>query len=211
MSSLGYGNIQFGSLNLLNTLYCPDLQHNFLSISSLTSNGFQFIFTETTCTFQSSTSSTCYVATLKNDLYVIRLSHSSLLATSSARDWHLRLNHLNIQSLRALKQISLSLALKSSTICSLNCNSCNLGKFTRYPFPTSKTTTSSIGALIHTDIAGSFLDVSLTGHPYILTIIDDFSRYAITYLLVRKSEATTCLTKFCSTFKTKTGLPTQTI
>ena len=70
-----------------------------------------------------------------------------------------------------------------------DCESCVLGKMHRLPYP-SKTEhrSKTILELVHTDLCGPMQIDSVGGSRYLLTFIDDFSRYTVVYLLKRKSE-----------------------
>jgi transposase InsO family protein len=70
-----------------------------------------------------------------------------------------------------------------------NCEACILGKHHRTPIPkTRQTPTIRILELVYSDLCGPFPSKSLTGSRYILTFIDDFSRYSWVYFLSAKSE-----------------------
>lgn len=60
--------------------------------------------------------------------------------------------------------------------------------------------------MVHSDIIGSF-SPSLGGARYILTIIDDFSRYTFVYLLKHRSEAFEKFKKFVTWANNKFSKP----
>jgi len=47
---------------------------------------------------------------------------------------------------------------------------------------------SSLLDLVYTDICGSFLATSWNGHGYLITFMDDYSRYGYLYLIHEKSQ-----------------------
>lgn len=61
----------------------------------------------------------------------------------------------------------------------------------RSSFPkASESRSNAVGDLIHTDLCGALEEVTSIGKRYFLTMVDDFSRYCVLYLLTSKSEAT---------------------
>ncbi|KAE8963744.1 hypothetical protein PR002_g29190 [Phytophthora rubi] len=63
------------------------------------------------------------------------------------------------------------------------------GKQTVEAFPKrSKTKISRVLELVHTDVMGPMKSTSKGGAKYILTFVDDFSRYVVAYFLKKKSE-----------------------
>lgn len=60
---------------------------------------------------------------------------------------------------------------------------------TRPPFPKESTSrANSIMELIHTDVMGPMKTMSPSGKSYVLTFIDDHSRYTFMYLINQKSQ-----------------------
>ena len=56
------------------------------------------------------------------------------------------------------------------------CQGCTLGKYTKASFPSSEHRASGILDLIHSYVCGLMRTLSLSGHEYCVTFIDDFSR-----------------------------------
>ena len=68
------------------------------------------------------------------------------------------------------------------------CATCEIGKSHRLPFPSSKTTTSRILELVHSDLLGPIETKSLGGARYVLLFLDDFSHKSFVYFLESKQE-----------------------
>lgn len=86
------------------------------------------------------------------------------------------------------------------------CDTCMKGKMTRKPFPkSSESRSKSTLQLIHTDVCGPMQIVTPSQNRYILTLIDDYSRYTTIYLLNRKSEVTERVKSFVQEVKTEFG------
>ena len=69
------------------------------------------------------------------------------------------------------------------------CEPCALGKQHRLPFPTSTSATTKPLELLHTDLCGPMPITSLGGSNYLLTILDDYSSFSLTFPLRNKSDA----------------------
>lgn len=63
---------------------------------------------------------------------------------------------------------------------------CALGKYTKTSFPSSDNRETSILELVHFDVCGLMSIVSLSGHEYYVTCIDDYSRKISIYFLKAK-------------------------
>lgn len=84
------------------------------------------------------------------------------------------------------------------------CEVCLQTKMTRLLFPKqllSKST--SVLDLIHSDVCGPMQATSLGGKRYILTFIDDFSRYTVVYFLREKSEVGAKIKEYIEMVKNK--------
>ena len=69
------------------------------------------------------------------------------------------------------------------------CKGCILGKHPNHKFDRGKEIQASeILGLIHTDINGPIPITYLNGSRYVLTFIDDFSRYTWAFFIKKKSE-----------------------
>ena len=69
------------------------------------------------------------------------------------------------------------------------CKGCVIGKHPEHKFDWGKANrATSIFGLIHSDISGPMPITSMNGSRYLLTFIDDFSRYTWVFFLKKKSE-----------------------
>lgn len=71
--------------------------------------------------------------------------------------------------------------------------------------------TKAILELVHTDLCGPIKPVSQGGNVYIMTMMDDYSRYTRIYLLQKKSEAAEKIKSFVAEMKNKFGKCVNTI
>ena len=76
------------------------------------------------------------------------------------------------------------------------CDICNFAKHRKLPYSSSTSIASSNFELLHFDIWGPIAKVSIYGHRYFLTIVDDHSRFLWTILLKTKSEVPSRIENF---------------
>ena len=89
---------------------------------------------------------------------------------------------------------------KASIQCPLDsvtnvCVSCLKGKFTKLPFQSSDHLSVTHFQIIHSDLWGPSLSISIDDYKYYVIFINDFSRYCWLYPLVNKND-------LCSIFVT---------
>ena len=68
------------------------------------------------------------------------------------------------------------------------CRGWDLGKYTKTSFPSSYHKAAGILDLVHSDVSGPMSTVSLSGHEYYVSFIDDYSRKTWIYFLKAKGE-----------------------
>jgi hypothetical protein len=68
------------------------------------------------------------------------------------------------------------------------CAGCQFGKAHQLPYKESEHRSMTLLELIHSDIFGPVKQISLGGMRYMVTFIDDFSRYVWVYFMEEKSE-----------------------
>ena len=78
-------------------------------------------------------------------------------------------------SLRVLREIVTGL-LQFGTKHQEVCRGCALGKYTKTSFPSSEHRAIGVLDLVHLDVCGPMSTVSLSGHEYYVSFIDDYSR-----------------------------------
>ena len=115
-------------------------------------------------------------------LYHLSSTPSSTVCTSMGEPLlvHRHLGHLNISKLQ--KMVS-----RFSSLSSLECESCQLGKHTRVSFPKRfESQTKSPFELVPTNVYGVSRTASTLGFLYFVTFIDDF--FCCTWLFLIKSQ-----------------------
>lgn len=106
-----------------------------------------------------------------------------------ALTWHRRFGHLNYQSLCKMRDGAVKgMTFSDAAIGLSNCKICAEGKQVRLPFETSKSKTSKVLDLVHSDLIGPMETQSIGGARFILTFVDDFSRKVFVFFLRKKSQ-----------------------
>ncbi len=179
-------------------LHVPDLQKNLISVPSITKNGGSVNFSGEKCEI-STQEGLVAVGHKEGNLYVLDFDENVSNATATAASttenqslelWHLRLGHLNYDSVKNMAKNEIVTGMKTdSNEFDRDCDGCALGKQSREPFSKNGSERASdILDLVHTDVCGPMHVTSDGGAKYMLTFIDDHSRMTVTYFLKNKSE-----------------------
>ena len=87
------------------------------------------------------------------------------------------------------------------------CKGCVIGKHPEHKFDRGKANRdTSILGLIYSDIIGLIPITSINGSRYLLTFIDDFSRYTWVFFLKKKSEVCENFSELKALIKNASGL-----
>ena len=133
------------------------------------------------------------IGTRVGKLYKLEFQPMAALVSSGGSEehlcelWHRRMAHLHHGALRILREIVTGLPQFNTNQQGL-CRGCTLGKYTKASFPNNEHKASGILDLIHSDVCGPMSALSLSGHEYYVTFIDDFSRKTWIYFLKTKGE-----------------------
>jgi hypothetical protein len=85
------------------------------------------------------------------------------------------------------------------------CARCQFGKAHRLPFQESKFESKAPLELVHTNVFGKVRYPSISGMRYMITFINDLSRYVWVYFLKEKFEALGKFKEFCTETKSLVG------
>lgn len=202
---------EYTEITLTNVLYVPDLNSNFLSVSKIINNGFCVKFTDNKAFVNSKENKLIFVACLQNGIYSteMRSVHETAYNACPETDfitWHKRFGHLNVRDLHNMSKKEMVRHLSVNEVKNYECITCAMCKITAKPFNKyNKLFTSSVLDVVHSDICGPFRVASQGGSVYVITFIDDFSRYITTYFLKKKSDAYSVLKEFVATSEKQTG------
>lgn len=211
------GNVCLGDIDLRKVSYVPELKSCLISVSTLTKNGYKLIFSGDFCKIFKDELEIASIK-CKNGLYELQTGKSSYFTSNDTvvvdciHTWHERLGHRHSADLKKMfeKGCLGGVKLKTNCDCPISdvCVTCCEGKLSRQKYPKKSLTKSlEILDLVHSDLCGPFDTLTPSGNRYILSLIDDFSRYCKIYFLKKKSEACSCIkefVKFCQTQFQKT-------
>jgi hypothetical protein len=133
--------------------------------------------------------------------FVMLLTH----VNEESRLWHGRFGHLNFRYLQQLNKQGMVNGLPNIKFIDGVCQGCILGKHPEEKFEKGKAwRESSPLLLVHNNVMGLFPYPSLSKAKYVLTFIDDWSRYTWVYFLKFKSKFFERLLIFQVTFRKST-------
>ncbi|RVX10963.1 Retrovirus-related Pol polyprotein from transposon RE1 [Vitis vinifera] len=162
------------SLPLTSVLYTPECPFNLISIRKITRTlNCSITFSDKFVTLQDrSTGKTIGIGRESQGLYHLTSDSSPAVCISTDTPLlvHNRLGHPSLSKFQKMVP-------RFSTLSSLPCESCQLGKHTRVSFPKRlNNRAKSPFELVHTDIWGPCRTASTLGFQYFVTFIDDYSR-----------------------------------
>ena len=180
------------TIALQNVLHVPDIRRNLISGALLNKAGIKLTF-----------ESDKLVLTRNGDfvgkgfcnggLFVLdvvsdnKTPTASVYIAESVSLWHSRLGHVNVASVKRLKQLSLIPDFSNTSFD--KCEVCVEAKHPKKAFNKSVSRTSSLLELVHSDLGDFKNSMSRGGKHYYITFVDDFSRFTKVYLLSTKDEA----------------------
>jgi len=188
-----------------NVLYIPSFLRNLLSWKLLDARGWGSNTGNGVCTLLCPDGDKIYATTI-GDLWSITLEKANeknanamvcqddeKVAGDEYNLWHNRLGHPNEKVMAKLVDVGLVRCRMASHD---KCESCIRGKASRLPFP-QESLSHSKGPLdlVHSDVCGP-LPPAKDGSRYIVNFIDDYSRFAVTYLATNKSEVFTLFKQY---------------
>ena len=218
------------TLSLYDVLLVPELRHTLVSCSALSSTGISTYFLGGDCLLYDTSSNGApkLVArcTQTDGLYrlpsVIKSSshhvgstfaelsdqsrcglahrHVASSATGETPDvhtWHRRLGHTGVDKICALLRQGLLPNVSSKRA---PCADCVAGKQHRHPFPGTFSDALKPGDIIHSDVVGP-LPPSHSGLRYLVSFIDEFTRYATIFAMTHKSDVLHCFQTFVREFE----------
>jgi hypothetical protein len=203
---LATGSVKISNLPLYlqNVLVSPSIVKNLISVRKFTRDNFVSIeFDRFGFSVKDLATKTLLICSNSDgDLYPFFGSSSpssAALSITGGDIWHQRLGHPSSTTHYPLDFLSCN---KRTFSHSSLCDSCQLGRHTRLPFPTSTSHTSTAFHLIHCDLWTSPV-VSFSGYKYYLVVLDDFTHYSWTFPLRNKSDTCTTLQNFFEYVRTQ--------
>ena len=168
-------------------LLVDGLKYNLLSISQLCDERNIIIFKKDQCIIKTLESEeTRFIIQCHKNMYVLQLKELAdqdvcLVANKSdlLQLWHRRLGHASASVIEKLQRLNIVEGLpKLNTKSEVVCDACVRGKQIKSSFKSKiEVSTTKPLELLHMDMFGPILTVSLGGKYYGYVIVDDYSRY----------------------------------
>lgn len=191
-------------VSLDDVFHVPGLRTNLLSVSKITDKGFKVNFEKHRALVIAKDGSVKLIANRVGDLYFVKecgpmekdtISNYKGINMCSDKDqfqlWHRRLGHLNVKDMVNAQRNKTILGLKfniKATNQNLNCDTCFKGKMSRIPFPKLSEKKTELLEIIHTDVCGPMRVESNGRARYMVTFIDDASRWCEIRFIRAKSD-----------------------
>ncbi|KAJ9557953.1 hypothetical protein OSB04_012567 [Centaurea solstitialis] len=199
IKGLGSVNLVFtsgNSLLLCNVLYVPGIRKNLLSGIVLNNCGYKQVMESDK--YILSKHGTFVGFGYLNGMFKLNLDVSfvnnsvCMASTSSSNNcgkselWHARLGHVHYKRMRDMSKMSL---IPAFDLNGEKCKTCMLTKITRQPFAKNINRDTEVLELVHSDLCDFHSTPSLGNKKYVVTFIDDATRYCYVYLCHTKDEA----------------------
>jgi GAG-pre-integrase domain/Integrase core domain/Zinc knuckle len=236
VDALGVGTMKFTTvidkktvhINLSDVWYVPDLAYTLISVKTLQTqkcwaiikknDKFAYYDQHNQPLFTARETSYGYQPNWKIVVPEIQTAHALVAQhlSENAALWHALLGHMSFQSLAHMVKDGHITGVNVPSSQFLACTSevcpiCALAKHAKAPFHSSKSRTSRCLELVHTDLCGPYPEISLGGGKYVLTILDDFSRYSAVCILKSKDQAKLYLSETLNQWETLTELNVHTL
>lgn len=178
---------QARSVNIHDVLLVPNAGVNLLAVSKITNDGASFMGDSNRIVLSNASKDYVITGAGPDGLYKVRASLFAAPASIPADVWHRRFGHLNNKS---LAKVSPSSSSKSW------CEACTLAKAHRLPFNSHLPISETPLFRIHSDVAGPFPVVSTGGGKYVVSFIDDATRFNHICVIKSKSQVFSTFVKF---------------
>jgi len=190
---------EFKRVSVRDALFVPDLRTNLLSVGKIADKGYSVTFDKRFGKVINKNGQVILVADRIDGLYYLREVNSECNATvesmkvrSLLESWHRRMGHLNVRDLadgvRNGNIRGISLGTPNSGRDKFECEICVRGKMTRSPFPKASERKSELLEIVHSDVCGPMRVESNGKARYVVTFIDDYSKWCEISLLKGKNE-----------------------
>lgn len=207
-----------GTKFIQDVLLVPELDQNLLSVGQMLEQDYILLFNERKCVVSEPSGQEVITVEMIKRSFPMNWNSNPEQACRSSRCeqgsklWHKRFGHYNLKSIQYAQKHDLVKDLPEIELCSDVCESCQLGKQHRLPFPKLATWRASEKLqLIHSDICGPMKTPSLNGSKYFNLFIDDLTRMTWVYFLKQKLEVFAIFKKFKAFCETQKGCLLRTL
>ncbi|KAJ0431334.1 putative RNA-directed DNA polymerase [Helianthus annuus] len=195
------GEVNFPSGKQDRKLILKDVYHvtgmkkNLFFVQQMTENGYYVLFgpKEVKIYKEFETPSTPVLLGRKNERVYVLSAEAAYLdkvkGSQNADLWHQRMGHVGYDMLGQISDKALVRGLPRVQINKeVVCSGCQYGKAKQQPFPSSTFQAIEPLQLVHSDVFGPVKQFSIKGKRYMVTFIDDYSRFVWIYFMKEKAE-----------------------
>lgn len=190
-------------LKLTNVLYVPNFDCSLISIGTLDKLGFRLEIINNQMVIYTKNNNEMAIGDALGQIYKLRRPEYAFAVMPQhpedcIHQWHTRFGHRDPKIIRCLINNNSVTDMKIND-CPIKqvCECCIKGKISRKPFPKeSKSHAEKPFDLIHSDLCRPMPTQTPGGRRYIMTLIDDYSRYTYVFLLRQKLQATEVIKNF---------------
>jgi len=187
------GTTTVQGINLMGVLVVPNFPRKIISTGDITSQGGRLSLGQKVgeLTFQGRTIRLIAVGKLH------KVEEEEAMTTDM--EWHERYGHLPFQAFSKVPEAPVSFRASR-----YECDKCAKAKMVKpvSPAQNNQIRTKALGELVHSDVCGPFSTQDARGNRYIVTLIDDFSRFVMARAIQNKSDVERNLQELIVLFET---------
>lgn len=213
----GLGIIENEKCILNEVLYVPDLTKNLISVSAITENEGKVVFEKDRVYVTKNNEKVFEGKKNPTGLYEVDLDECNyptvFLTEDKAKkaiDWHRKLGHLSVSNIKKLLENDMvkgmDLGIKDTEFLDMPCEICLKSKQVRFSFDSERTRARRPLEIVHTDLCGPIDPDTWDGKKYILTVLDDYTHFAVIYLLKHKNEVTEYIKEYVAEMEAYKGV-----
>ncbi|CAN1849719.1 Retrovirus-related Pol polyprotein from transposon TNT 1-94 [Linum perenne] len=184
------------SVQLDEVYHVPGIKKNLISITQLTEPGNYVLFSPNDVKVYKELKviGTPFMEGVKREAMYVMSMESAYVDRARRNEtadlWHARLGHVSYHKLKLMMNKFALRGLPQLEVREdMVCPGCQYGKAHQLPYEDSKFRAKVPLELIHSDVFGPIRQGSMSGFKYMITFIDDYSRYVWLDFMKEKSEA----------------------
>nr|GEW94900.1 hypothetical protein [Tanacetum cinerariifolium] len=196
---LGFGDFQWGNILITKVYFIEGLGHNLFSVGQFCDSDLEVAFRRNACFVRNLDGVDLLKGDRSTNLYTINLhemaSASPICLTARAPStkswlWHQRLSHLNFDTINDLARNDLVSGLPKFKYHKEHlCPSYEQEKSKRASHPPKPVLNSRQRLhILHMDLCGPMRIASINGKRYVLVIVDDYSRYTWSPVIIIRTD-----------------------
>nr|GFB73335.1 putative ribonuclease H-like domain-containing protein [Tanacetum cinerariifolium] len=196
---MGFGDLQWGNILITKVYFVEGLGHNLFSVGQFCDSNLEVAFRRNACFVRNLDGVDLLKGNRSTNLYKINLHEMAsaspicLMACASSTKswlWHQCLSHLNFDTINDLTKNNLVSGLPKFKYHKEHlCPSCAQGKRKQASHPPKPVPNSRQRLhLLHMDFCGLMRIASINGKSYVLVIVDNYSRYTWSPVIIIRTD-----------------------